>query len=189
MNYSRFITQLFIYYTRMLIFKNELKNIISRNGERGISALEILVGLSIIILVLGGVVAAFQEHLSVGLRDTNEIKAAYLAEEGIEAVRFLRDNNWSAFSSLAMEFPYYLYYSTTTSAWEATTTAQTIDGEFQRTFVLERVYRRNSDDDIIPLSDAAAKTLDPETKKVTVRVTWEGKAAELMTYLTNLFKS
>ena len=160
-----------------------------RNGERGISALEILVGLSIILFVLSGIVAAFQQHLSAGLRDMNQIKAAYLTEEGIEALRSLRDSSWSTFSSLTMESPYYLFYSTTTAAWEATTTAQTIDSQFVRTFVLERVYRRNSDDDIVPLADAAAKTLDPNTKKATVLVSWEDRTMELMTYLANLFES
>jgi len=153
----------------------------------GMGLIEIVMTVAIISLTLFGTIVAFQFHLRTGLATTDRIKAAFLLEEGIEAVRFLRDTDWSNIGTLTVEAEYHL--ATTTNGWEATTTPQLIDGTFTRTFVLSDVYRKTVDDDIVPESASDPKALDPGTKRVTARVVWGEPTQELeaITYLTDLF--
>ena len=156
----------------------------------GFSLVEVLIGTALILLSLTGLVTGYSFYLKAGLKNTDALKAAFLLQEGAEAVTLLRDDAWSTLSSLAVGVPYYLSWNGTT--WVATSTATTTDALFTRTFTLDEVYRRNSDKDIVASSSPDAKTLDVNTKKLAVRVSW-GTASSTeehraVTYLTNLFE-
>jgi len=155
--------------------------------KAGFALIEALVASAVIALVLAGVVAALLLTLRSALGNTASVQSAFLAQEGIEALRILRDNGWSAnIASHPSGVNFYLVFDGTT--WQATTTNRSIDGTFERSAALADVYR-NGNEDIVQ----SGGTLDPNTKKVTVSVSWrEGGATttrSLSAYLTNMFNN
>lgn len=155
--------------------------------DRGFSLVEVVIGVSLILLSLAGLVSAYSFYLKAGLRNTDTLKAAFLLQEGVEAVTLLRDDGWSNLSSLTSGASHYLSWNGT--KWVATTTAAQIDASFTRVFTLDGVYRRDSGKDIVASTSPDAKTLDPNARELTVRVTGPGGlTAQVSTYLTNLFE-
>lgn len=136
--------------------------------DDGSALIEVVVGAAIIAAVLIGTVAVFHYFLQSGLATTTKLQAAFLAEEGIEAARSIRDRSWSEFDALSGG-TYHLAFG---SNWQATSTEQLIDGTFTRTVTIEDAYRRTSDDDIVPESSLDPKAVDSETKRVSVTVSW-----------------
>lgn len=159
--------------------------------KRGLGLMEIVVGTAIISMSLVGLVTAFNVFVRAGLSNTNKTQATYIMEEGIEALRYLRDGGWSSnISSLSKGTPYYFTFDG--SNWGTTITKALIDNKFDRTVVLKDVYRRNSDDDIVDISSGDPKTLDPDTIQATVDVSWSGSGiasgnVNATLYLTNFF--
>lgn len=126
-------------------------------------------------------------YLSGATENLKSAKGAYLAQEGIEAVKIIRDTNWSTISTLSDNTNYYLYFDTassTNNTWKATSTISFIDSIFLRTFKLNAVYR-DSDGRI-----QTSGTLDTNTKKISVSVSWQSKNSTttktLSTYITNI---
>ena len=165
--------------------------VINLEQEKGFGLVEILVASGIITVVAVGVLSASQLSLRLVRNSTLEGSASFLSEEGIEAVRIMRDAGWSAkIAPLISSTTYYPIFNT--GAWTLTTTNPgLIDGVFSRTVIFDDAYRRNSDDDIVDISSSDSKTLDAGTRKVTVRVSWDfpAKQVELVTYITNLFQN
>ena len=158
---------------------------------KGIGLIEAIVALSIISAALTGAVFAHRRFVAVALQNSSRIKAAYLAEEGIEVARYLRDTGWTAYiATLANGVAYHLVFATTTASWIATTSVQTIDADFTRTITFEPVYRRTLDQDIVASTSPNPKSIDPNIRKVTTRVTATGlRDTELSTYLSDLFEN
>ena len=154
--------------------------------QHGFSLVEAVIGTALILLALVGLFAAYSFYLKAGLRNTASLQATFLAEEGMETVRLLRDGAWSNLSSLATATPYHLSWNA--GAWSATTTVVLIDGVFTRTVILDEVYRRVGDKDIVATTSPDAKTLDPDIKRVTVSVSATGVTTRLVTYLANMYK-
>lgn len=162
--------------------------------KRGIGIVEIIIGTGIITISLVGVVVAFNLHFQAGIQNTKKIQATFLSEEGIEIMQFLRDSNWTiGIGTLATDTPYHFAYNGL--VWELTTSDAFIDDVFDRTIEIHDVYRRDSDDDIIDVSSADPKTLDPDIKHVTSSVSWEVKKGSIIStstesleiYLVNIF--
>lgn len=123
----------------------------------------------------------FQLSIDTIQRDTtNELRneALFYAQEGLEAVRKMRDENFLSLSngdhglSLAL------------SRWSFIAAPETIDNFYSRTVTVEDVYRDQNGQ----IADSG--TLEPEIKKVTSEVTWlfQGvfsKSVTLQTYLSN----
>lgn len=160
----------------------------ARNRNRGFGMLEILVGTAIVSLTLIGLVTTFNLYLRAGFANTPKVKAVYLLEEGIEVVRFLRDNGWTSdIANLTTGTQYYFEF--TGSIWKSTTTPETIDGIYSRTFRLDDVYRRTSNSDIVASTSPDVKTIDSQAREAIVRVSWgDGNVVEITTILTNLFE-
>jgi Tfp pilus assembly protein PilV len=159
---------------------------LQNSSKVGIGMLETLVGLSILVSAVLVLMAAFNSYTTVALRETDVLTANYLAEEGIEAVRSMRDESFA--SNIVAQTTGTAYHLTFNgSDWDFTSTPQTIDGKFTRTTTLDDVYRRDSDSDIVDVSSGDPKTLDPEALKVTVEVSWDSETRTIVTYLTDLF--
>lgn len=152
----------------------------------GFSLVEVVIGVSLIMLSLVGLTGAYSFYLKVGLKNTDTLQASFILQEGVEAVTLMRDNAWSNLSALTSGSWYYLAWNGST--WVSTTTAQVIDSTFTRTFKLDDAYRLDSGKDIVATTTAGAKTVDTNTKKLTVRVIATGVDKQLVTYLTNLFE-
>jgi len=146
--------------------------------ERGASLIEVVIGAAIVVVVLIGALSAFQVFLRSGLATTTKLQAAFLAEEGIEAARSIRDRSWSEFSGLSSG----TYHLVLGSQWNTTTTPQLIDGVFTRTISVGDVYRRTSDSDIVPSTSPDSKAIDLNTKRVLLRVSWGETGGMLASY-------
>lgn len=160
-----------------------------RTREEGFGLLEIVIGVAIISFALLGVVFAGGTYERVSRENRDMIKASFLASEGIEAMRSIRDGSFSAFTVLVAGTPYYLVFSGT--AWQATDTPQTIDGLFTRTILLQDVLR---DDTTYEISTSSIGThVDADIREVISRVVWAHAATgtrtiEARTYLSNIFE-
>jgi Tfp pilus assembly protein PilV len=155
------------------------------NSKRGFSLAEAVISAAILsgfIIVLSQVNT---KYLSYALGQSNIIRANFLAEESLEAARFMRDYSYaSKISSLTSGANYYLYWSG--SDWSATTSPQNT-APFIRTISFANVNRDSSD------NIAVSGTLDSGTKLVTASVAWLDKGATttktVETIITNVFSN
>lgn len=153
--------------------------------SRGSLLVEVVIGAAIILVLILSLSAAFTVYLKTALLDTHKIQATSLAEEGLEAMRFIRDSGWSNLTAFPVGSPVYLDFTGT--SWVATTSVSKmyIDSVFVRTVTVDQVLRDSGN------KIASSGTVDANTKKITVSVSWrEGDATStktLATYLTNIF--
>ncbi len=154
--------------------------------NKGITVVEVIIGASIFLVVLLGLSSALNLIIQASLSNTGRVQGSFLAEEGIEAMRVLRDNGWTAnIQPLLSNTDYFLSFDGTT--FKATTTPAYIDNTFYRAVRVSGVYRDSSQ------NIASSGTLDPKTKLVTVTVSWPFHNAttteSVSTYLTNIFNN
>lgn len=153
----------------------------TREKQLGISLIEVLVGVSIIavsLIAIGFSVTAYIDARAALLVNT---KSVYLAEEGYEVLRALRDIDWNTIDALALDTEHYFDISTTTIG--VTATPEIIDSEYRRWFVLSEVYRNNSDDIVI---GALGGTVDDGSREVTIYVQSPVGTSSMQAILTNL---
>jgi type II secretory pathway pseudopilin PulG len=81
--------------------KNIFKN-------KGFMMVEIVIATSIIAILIISMMSVVQRGISISRQSLHTIQAAYLLEEGAEAVRILRDNAWTNISELSTSLTYYL---------------------------------------------------------------------------------
>lgn len=135
--------------------------------ERGVAAVEVVIGVSIAALVLIFATNALVLFLNAGRTASEKVKAIYLVEDGLELLRFVRDDSWNSISSLSVNATHYL--QVTPSTVTVTSAPQLIDG-YTRSFRISNVYRNASDD--IVASTTPGSTADQSAKYVTMTVTW-----------------
>jgi type II secretory pathway pseudopilin PulG len=151
---------------------------------RGITSIEVVIGVSIAGIVLVYAMYAITQFINsardVGIRT----QALYLAEDGLELVRYMRDKNWTTFSTIPLNTTRYLTITSTDIL--PTTTTETI-GNFTRSFQVSNVYRNTTTDDIVA-STTGGSAADTESKYVTMTVSWgtAGETLSLSTILVNL---
>ena len=98
----------------------------------------------------------------------------------------MRDNGWTAnIASQTASSTFYISFNGST--WVSTASNTYIDGTFERSVVLYDVYRDGGED----ITESG--TLDPDTKKVTVSVSWRAQSGtstrSLSIYMTNMFNN
>ncbi|MCX6701945.1 MAG: prepilin-type N-terminal cleavage/methylation domain-containing protein [Candidatus Zambryskibacteria bacterium] len=155
--------------------------------KKGFTLIEVVVGSAVCLVVLVGLLSAFTVTLKLSLANTSKVQASFLEEEGLEAVRILRDNGWNTnIASQSSGVPFYLTFSGGT--WQVTTTNIYIDGIFERKITLTNVYR-GANQDIV----SSGGVLDAKTRKATVSVAWSSGGAtttkSISTYFTNIFNN
>lgn len=154
----------------------------------GSGLVEILVAVFIFTIVLGSLITASNMYLAGAAENLKSIKGVYLAEEGVEAIKIIRDIGWDNVSILSNDVDYYLYFDTSSSTnnfWGATSTPSYIDSVFNRTFKFDAVYRDSNG-----RITTEGGILDLYTKKVTVSVSWPSKSTIttkiLSTYIADI---
>lgn len=155
------------------------------SSRRGFGMIEMVIGSAILSVSLLGISTFFQLALKTSNVTGLSIKGDYLLEEGVEAVKLLRDAGYANnISALSISTPHYLVWNGT--SWATTTTNTFIDGFFERSFTVTNVARDISD-------DIAAGVSDPDTKLITVSVAWNTRGAtttrSITTYITDLFNN
>lgn len=155
----------------------------TKNFKKGTSLVEVIIAAAVILLVLSGLYTTHIFFLKTILRNIDTVKANFLMEEGIEAVKTIRDSDWVKISSLIPGTNYRLTFNS--SVWATTTSVALIENRFDRVFSVEEVYRE-VDGDITE----SGGTLDEGTMKLNVSVSWWNgvstttKSTE--TYISNL---
>lgn len=149
----------------------------------GLTLVEVVIASAIILAAVLALLGVHSLYLKMALGNGDAIKAAYLSEEGLEAMRFLRDSSWSAnVAPLSLGTEYGLILNG--AVWEVSYTDTLVD-EFERTVTLSAVYRDGNGDIV-----SSGGTLDANTLLVVSSVSWANAGAtttkSISTYLTNL---
>ncbi len=136
-----------------------MRTFFTKSYSRGITLVEVMVAVGIVSLAsifIGLTVFQFAESRKELLHDTDKM---YLAEEGYEMIRLLRDEDWANLSILTLNTDYYLQVDDTNLA--IGTVPEIINGRYTRLFKLLRVYRNATTKEIVSsggvLDDASLK--------------------------------
>lgn len=153
--------------------------------KKGITVVEVLFAAAIMASFIGFLSLAFLLYLQIATAGPKHTAGVFLADEGVEAVKSIRNKGWaSEIETLNKDVSYHLYLSN--DGWQATTTEQLIDGTFTRVFVLKGV-ERDVDGKIVEVGGV----LDTDSLRVDVLVTWDGligrSEIEMSSYLMNIF--
>jgi len=149
--------------------------------KKGFGLLEAVIAIAVVSASLFSLAAVSQLSFRASSESARDIKAGFLAEEGFEALKTIRDSGWANIGALNQGQDYYLVFSG--GSWQATSAPQLVDGIFARKFVLSPVYRDASDN----ISPSGA--LDSDSLRVTLDLSWgQGKNKEFITYIVNLFQ-
>lgn len=159
-----------------------------RVGESGVGLTELVIAVAIIGVAI---LALWQASVYV-LRNANTRQdpqiALYLAQEGIEAVRAMRDESWA--NNIVPAANDVRYYPVTASgAWVLSgSDPGPIQGRFYRYVVFGAVHR-DSNDNVV----ATGGTLDNRTRRIKVTVEWDERGATssyaLVTNITDFLKN
>ena len=152
----------------------------------GFMMVEILIATSIMLVVVLASMSVVQKGIAISYQSLHSTEAAYLLEEGGEAVRILRDGAWTNISNLSIGTTYYPTYAGST--WTMSTTPNQIDN-FTRTVVVSAVNRDSGSGDIV----SSGGTPDTGTKLITVTVSWQesgrSMSKSLSFYISDIFSS
>jgi len=154
--------------------------------SKGLSLVEVVIATSIILVFFMALVGVYNTYIQRVRANIDTVKAIYLTEEGIEAVKFLRDSGWTAnITPLTIGSNYYLNFSG--GMWKTTTSNIYTDGVFERKLVFQNASRDPVTSDIV----TSGGTVDNNLRLVTVSVSWLNHGAtttkSISTYITNLF--
>ena len=138
------------------------------NKNSGISIIEVIISVSIILTVGVSFAGGLSKSLYISNKALQVSQASWLLEDSAEAIKTIRDTNWSNISGLTPNVSYYLVFDTNNSTWSLTqTNPGPIDGVFVRSIIFLPV-NRDANDDI-----AAVGTNDDNTKYVNITVSWK----------------
>lgn len=155
-------------------------------AHAGFTLVEGVVAIAILAAVLIGVtnIAQFSSRLLDGSQNT--LSASFLSEEGVEAVKSIRDAGWgSGITPLILDTDYWLAFSG--GRWTLSQVPQPLIGGFYERKIRFSSVSRDGQDDIVLVGG----TVDTNTKKVSVSVAWSYRGATttdtVAAYITNLF--
>lgn len=157
-----------------------------QNLNSGLTLVEVVITTSIILVFLLALFGAHSLYLKTAFSSGEIIKAAGLAEESLEAVRFLRDSSWDVnIQSLSLDRNYFLVF--VDNAWQITDANIFIDNIFERKIRFSAVYRDTAGDIV-----SSGGALDPDTLMVRSTVSWLSAGAtttkSISTYITNIYE-
>jgi hypothetical protein len=152
--------------------------------DKGIGLVEVVIVSGLVLVIFSGLASVFNFYIKKSVSLTDNIKAEFLATEGLEALRTIRDSSYASLGTLPRDTDRYLYWNG--AVWVATTTPELVDGIFERRFRIFDVYRNVSGD------IAVSGTLDANILKTEVEVSWMDSATTskrvISNYLGNVFE-
>lgn len=151
--------------------------------QSGISLVEVIVAIGIIAAMLVTVGFAITNYIDARAALLDNTKAIYLAEEGYEILRAIRDTDWNEIDQLSTDT--YYYFAVSTSSIGTTTSPEIIDSNYRRSFVLRDLYR-DTDDDIVASTTAGA-SVDTNGREVEIFVSGPNGTTSLNAIITNMF--
>lgn len=147
--------------------------------NQGVTLVEALVGVAIVGIILVFVTYAQNQYFSASKTALQTTKATYLAEEGQEFLRYLRDEDWNQLESLTTGTTYYFDVGSGTIA--VTAVPEVIDGTYARSFTLAPLSRDGSGDFV-----TSGGTDDPQSRVATVRVIGGAASTSLVAIVANV---
>ena len=164
----------------MFLFKKTKLN-------KGFSLVEILIGSSIICLSLILIINLETGISKIGLGSLSRVKAGMLAEEGVVAVRNIRNSSWQNINVLNNDVPYRLYWDQSGNVWRATTSVALIDNNFDRMITFSAVNRDAGTFDVV----SSGGVVDYDTRKFVVSVSWQDTSGtstrSVSSYIYNIY--
>lgn len=153
-----------------------------RHNQKGLGIVEIIVVVAVILVGFTAILGLVRFQFRQDRVAREDVRAYALLSEAMEAVRSVRDDNWSNLSSLTKGANYYPAISG--SAWVLSgSDPGAIDG-FSRRVVFQSA-QRNLSSDIVD----SGGVVDPDTIGVVGYIEWQSsgrtKTKTLTTYLTN----
>lgn len=144
----------------MIKYKIKLKTL------KGQSLIELVISLglfAVLAAAIGGIIFTGLGSLE---RSSQLVKASALAQEGLEAIRAIRNRDWNELvynqSALKIENNEWLF--------EGEGTSEQI-GRFTRTLSFKSLYR--DDKGALAIASQPGSYLDPNSKEVKVEINWE----------------
>lgn len=159
--------------------------IVFSRHRRGISLVEAVIAAAIaggaIVASIGVVSAALSRRVQL----TESLQATLLAEEGLEAMRFVRDSGWATTSALTLNTDYFPVFDGV--AWKVQlANPGFLFGKFDRRVQVASISRGATDDIV-----SSGGTVDANIKKITVTVAWSTRGATttriMESYVGNIF--
>ena len=92
-----------------LLSKNKISKANKRTG--GFALVEIIIATGIVSLSLLAITVSAGKTLNLSNHALKQTQASFFLEEGAEAVKTNRDNDWSTISALSTNTDYYLSFS------------------------------------------------------------------------------
>jgi hypothetical protein len=157
----------------------------NKKNSGGVGLVEVVIGASIVVLIFSGIVSVFNFYYRHSVNLTDNIKAEFLLEEGLEALRTIRDENFNHLKVLSPETSHWLFFTGT--KWQATSSPVLIDSIYDRSFTTSPVYRDAGG------ALSSAGELDEDMLLVSVSISWSENTATttriISTYLANVFEN
>lgn len=166
-------------------------------NKKGVSIIEILIVVVIVTIALVSLLGAVAKSLKTSILTKQNNQAKELAQEALEAVRSFRDGtDWvtDGLGSSILYIPGASYYPCRTDdiicknppdalpEWNLVSGEETI-GIFIRKIVLSKISRDPTTKNIESIYNPANN--DPNSRKITATISWQGKTLEISTLLTN----
>ena len=139
-----------------------IKKLFLKN-RKGSLLVEVIIAMSIFAVMAGAIMSVTLGSLDGMMRGGEETQARALAQEGMEAIRSVRDGAWNKIN--------YSQVKVTVSGnlWNiSSSTSELIDNKYTRTITLSDVCRDESN----IISTCPSTYTDPHTKLATVVVSW-----------------
>ena len=154
----------------------------------GVGLIEAIVVISIMSTAFVAIIGAIVFFIRGGLFATEQVQALFLLDESVEAVRFMRDEGYTVnITPLVGAGPTYL--TVDGSGWSATSTNNPVLGKYTRTIEISEVYRKVSDDTIVPSTSGDPKALDAGTVRLETTISWGMSSLTNTTYVTDLHEN
>jgi hypothetical protein len=137
--------------------------------KKGALVLEIMLAATIFVLFASGVVVGIVNVLNMNRNANERVVATNYAQEGLEALRSIKNQNYNALTLTAGTG---VQLDGTSGLWEYNGAGNNTWGDYTRVLEVEAVYRDGSG------NIAGSGTLDYNTKKITATVTWNFTSAK-----------
>src|SRR5574344_1315136 len=93
-----------------------MKDFVLKN-KKGFSLIEVVIACSIISFVVFGFVSISTKSIQISNKTLKQAQAVLLLEEGVEAIKSIRDDDWNSISSSSNDTNYYLFFNTSLNKW------------------------------------------------------------------------
>lgn len=152
-------------------------------AQSGVGLIEILVVVSIIGLSLASLAGLGNFALKIQHRLKQNTIAAFWATEALEATRAIKDGHWGDLAAFPVNTPLHPVKTPSFYLWTLVGGNEIKNG-FSRQLTISPVYR----DDSFNITESGG-TLDANTKKITVTVSWndngQNEQISIADYLMN----